>query len=283
MKRIAYLGIPGAYSEQAARQHFGSTDRPADVPCASFAQIFAHLEANSADYGILPIENSLAGTVAGSYELLTRHESVRIQAEVIVKINHALLALPGSTLADIHSVRSHPQALAQCETRIQAHGWQPITWYNTAGSARDLAADPLPGVAAIASPQAAALYGLDVLLTDMQDEPENYTRFFVLGDDQPAPTDHDKTSLIFTTRHEPGALVACLHAFAGRGLNLTKIESRPQRTTPWEYIFYLDFEGHQDDALFQAAFAELQQVTHLLRVLGSYPAAQQGTANRIGA
>lgn len=277
MKRIAYLGIKGAFSEQAARQYFGPHMH--DVACATFAQIFDHLAAGRADYGILPIENSLAGTVAQSYELLTRHQA-RIQGEVVLKIEHALLAIPGSTLASLTDVRSHPQALAQCAAFIEAHNLNPVAWYNTAGSAKDLAADPQPHIGAIASPQNADLYGLSVLATNIQDNPANYTRFFVLSANdapdhnpmqtQPIPM---KTSLIFITRHQPGALVNCLTCFAERGINLTKLESRPLHGRPFEYQFYVDFEGHADNEAFRAAFADLQNHTEMLRVLGSYPAA----------
>lgn len=276
MKRVAYLGIPGAFSEQAARQHYG-TDLE-DVPCQSFAQIFEQVEQDAADYGILPIENSLAGTVSQTYELLTSH-SVKIQAEIILRIEHALLALPGTQLEDLRQVRSHPQALAQCEQFIRQHGLEPVSWYNTAGSARDLAASPVEGVAAIASPEVAEMYGLVVLAENIQDNNENYTRFFALGREVPPPAARNKTSLIFTTQHKPGALVACLTSFAERGINLTKLESRPLRARPWEYIFYLDFDGHMEDANFRAALADLQQHASTIRLLGSYPAADMPGTN----
>lgn len=269
-KKVAYLGIKGAYSERAAAQYFGSAME--DVQCPSFAVILNLVENGDVDHGILPIENSLAGTVSQSYELLTDHH-VKIQGEVILKIEHALLALPGTRLEDLKQVRSHPQALAQCAAFLKAHNLEPVSWYNTAGSAKDLAAEPVSGVGAIAGADVAEMYGLDVLATNIQDIPENYTRFFVLGRQEVPPAENNKTSLIFTTKHKPGALVACLQCFAGRGINLTKIESRPLRDRPWEYIFYMDFEGHTEDTTFQAAFADLQEHTAFVRVLGSYPAA----------
>jgi prephenate dehydratase len=269
-KKVAYLGIKGAYSERAAAQHFGKDMQ--DVQCSNFADILALVESGQVDHGILPIENSLAGTVSQSYELLTDHD-VKIQGEVILKIEHALLALPGTKLEDLKQVRSHPQALAQCADFLKAHNLEPVSWYNTAGSAKDLAADPVAGVGAIAGADVAEMYGLDVLATNIQDIAENYTRFFVLGRGEVAPAEHNKTSLIFTTKHKPGALVACLQCFAGRDINLTKLESRPLRDRPWEYIFYMDFEGHTEDANFQAAFDDLQEHTAFVRVLGSYPAA----------
>ena len=271
MKKVAYLGIKGAYSERAAAQHFG--DEMDDVQCQSFDDILALVESGEVDHGILPIENSLAGTVSTAYELLTAHQ-VKIQGEVILKIDHALLAMPGTTLADIKQVRSHPQALAQCASFLKEHNFEPVNWYNTAGSAKDLAADPVPGVAAIAGADVAEMYGLEVITTQIQDVEQNYTRFFVLGQTEVAPAKQNKTSLIFTTKHKPGALVECLLCFGRRNINLTKLESRPLRDRPWEYLFYMDFEGHTQDANFQEAFAELQEHTADVRVLGSYPAAE---------
>lgn len=270
MKRVAYLGIPGSYSEMAARKHFG--DAIEHVGCQSFGEIFEKLREGQVDHGVLPIENSLAGTVAQSYELLTEHE-VAIQGEVILHIEHALMALPGTKLEEIKEVRSHPQALAQCSEFIKRHRMAIAAASSTANSARDLVENPAPGVGVIASPEVAPLYGLVVLSHQIQDVFNNYTRFFVLGREAVPPAERNKTSLIFITQHRPGALVACLTAFSSRGINLTKLESRPLRDRPWEYVFYLDFEGHQADAPFRAAFEELQQHTLMLRVLGSYPAA----------
>lgn len=270
-KRVAYLGIKGAYSEQAARQHFG--DNIIDVQCQSFNDVFTAIEQGQADYGIQPIENSLAGTVAQSYELLTQH-TCKIQAEVILHIEHALMALPDTKLADLKQVRSHPQALAQCTTFLRKHGLEPVNWYNTAGSAKDLAESPVPNVGAIASPSVAALYGLDIIATGIQDQPHNFTRFFVLGHEDAPKSKRNKTSLIFTTKHEPGALVNCLLAFSRRHINLTKIESRPLRERPWEYLFYIDLEVHTDDEAFRASYEELTANTSYVRVLGSYPAVE---------
>lgn len=267
---VAYLGIRGSYSEQAARQHFG--DDLHYIACQSFDQIFERVENGEATYGILPMENTLAGAVSQSYELLTEH-TLRVQAEVILRVDHALMAMPGTTVAMLKSVRSHPQALAQCTSFLKTHRLEPTNWYSTAGAAQDLAAHPHPEIGAIASREVAELYGLSLLATDIQDEPHNYTRFFILGQADAPPAEVNKTSIIFTVKHEPGALAACLDAIAQQGINMSKIESRPTRDTPWVYNFYIDFEGHLDDEKTQATLNALQERTEFLRVLGSYPVA----------
>ncbi len=184
VERVAFQGIHGAYSEQAIRQHFG--DAVEVVPCRSFAEMFQVIETHEAQCGMLPIENALAGTVAQSYELLMDHD-LRVQGEVILHVQHALLAPQGTRLSDLQRVRSHPQALAQCEQFLRRYGLETEPWYDTAGSARDLAAAPIPGVGAIAGPLAAKLYGLDVLEKNIEDVPFNFTRFFIVGHDDPPP------------------------------------------------------------------------------------------------
>ncbi len=268
--RVAFQGIQGAYSEQAIRQHFGNSVQV--VPCRSFGELFQCIEAQHADHGLLPIENALVGTVPQSYELLMEHD-LRVQGEVILHVRHALLAPPGTKLSDLQRVRSHPQALAQCEQFLRRHNLEAEPWYDTAGSARDLAAAPIPGVGAIASSLAAELYGLEVLEPNIEDAPFNFTRFFILGHDDPPRAEHNKTSLVFATRHRPAALYECLGEFAQRGINLTKIESRPRGNRPWEYVFYLDFEGHWRDPECEAALAALLRRASFVKMLGSYPAA----------
>ena len=273
---VAYLGIPGSNSEQAARKYFGNGDEITDISARSFVDIFDAVESGHANFGVLPLENSLAGTVAQSYELLTRHENIHVVGEIILPIEHALMALPGVRLEDIRYVRSHPQALAQCEIFLKEHDIESIEWYNTAGSARDLAGEKLTDTAAIASPDVADIFGLNIIAENIQDIPENYTRFLVLskqtGERSP---EANKTSLVFTTRHEPGALVNCLLTISNNGLNLTKIESRPLRHTPWQYCFHIDFEGHIEDHNAQKALDELRQKASMVRVIGSYPAAEE--------
>ncbi len=275
-ERVAFQGIEGAYSEQAIRQYYG--DAVDVVPCHSFADIFQAIMDQEAEHAILPVENAQAGTVAQSYELMMEHD-LRVQGEVILRVRHALLAPPGTKLPDLQRVRSHPQALAQCEQFLRRYELEIEPWYDTAGAARDLAAAPIPGVGAVASTLAAELYNLDIIEPNIEDVPYNYTRFFIIGMDDPPRAERNKTSLVFATRHRPAALYECLGDFAERGINLTKIESRPRRNRPWEYFFYLDFEGHWQDETCESALVALLRRASFVKMLGSYPAASAPVLN----
>jgi len=270
MTKVAFQGEKGAYSEEAIYQFFGSEVET--QPCRRFEDIFAAVESGGADYSALPVENSTAGSINQAYDLLLDHD-IRIWGEIILRVRHALLAPPGTALADIQRVRSHPQALAQCEHYLNNHGWTPDIAYDTAGSARDLSSAPEPGVAVIASRLAGQLYGLEELDYGIEDSFYNYTRFFILSHQEPARAERNKTSVIFAVQHMPGALHACLGEFAERGINLTKIESRPRRDRPWHYVFYLDFEGHWQDSGCADALMGLLLKASFVKVLGSYPAA----------
>jgi len=241
------------------------------LPCRTFSAIIDALQAGRTAYGMLPVENSLAGMVVPAYDLLVDYD-LHVQAEVILRVEHCLMAPPGTALADVRRARSHPQALMQCETSLRRLGLEPVEYYDTAGAARDLAAQPEPGTAAIAAALAAETYGLDILVHGLEDEDFNYTRFFVLGTSYPARQDPSKTSIILTTRHVPGALYEALGELARRGINMTKIESRPRRNRPWHYLFYVDFEGHEEDEEIQAALLGILRHASFLKVLGSYPA-----------
>lgn len=243
------------------------------MPCRTFLAITDALQNGHAQFGMLPVENSLAGTVVPAYDLLIDYD-LHIQAEVILRVEHCLMAAPGSSLADIRRARSHPQALMQCETTLRRMGLEPVEYYDTAGAARDLAADPQPGTAAIASGLAAETYGLDILVRHLEDQDFNYTRFFVLGTGYPPRRDPSKTSIILTTRHVPGALYEALGELARRNINMTKIESRPRRNRPWHYLFYVDFEGHEEDDTVKQALLGILKHASFLKVLGSYPAAR---------
>lgn len=268
---VAFQGEHGAYSEQAVRQHFGP--EVTTLPCRTFLAITDALQNGHAQFGMLPVENSLAGTVVPAYDLLIDYD-LHIQAEVILRVEHCLMAAPGSSLADIRRARSHPQALMQCETTLRRMGLEPVEYYDTAGAARDLAADPQPGTAAIAGALAAETYGLDILVRHLEDQDFNYTRFFVLGTDYPPRQDPSKTSIILTTRHVPGALYEALGELARRDINMTKIESRPRRNRPWHYLFYVDFEGHEEDDVVKQALLGILKHASFLKVLGSYSAAR---------
>ena len=270
MTTVSFQGVAGAYSEEAVRQYFGPEAKT--VPCRTFSELFAAVEQRGADYGMLPIENSLAGSVVQSYELLMEHD-LRVRAEAILRVRHNLMAAPGTQMEDLKRVKSHPQALTQCERYLARRGLEALPYFDTAGSARDLAANPEPETGVIASALAAELYGLEILEPAIEDLPFNYTRFFVLGLDDPPRSQRSKTSLIFTTRHQPGALYDSLGEFAKRDINLLKIESRPRRNRPWQYLFYLDFEGHWQDTACEAALMSLLRRSSFVKLLGSYPAA----------
>ena len=269
MPTISFQGVAGAYSEEAVRQQFADAET---LPCRTFEGIFAAVEQGEADYGMLPIENSLAGSVIQAYELLMEHD-LRVRAEAILRVRHNLMAAPGTDIADLKRVKSHPQALAQCERYLARRGLEAVPHFDTAGSARDLAENPEPGCGVFASALAAELYGLEILEAGVEDLRFNYTRFFVLGLEDPPRAQRSKTSLIFTTRHYPGALYDSLGEFAQRGINLLKIESRPRRNRPWQYLFYLDFEGHWQDFECETALMGLLRRSSFVKLLGSYPAA----------
>lgn len=271
MTTIAFQGEHGAYSEEAIYQHTG--EGATSLPCRTFEEIFAQIEQDRANFGMVPVENSLAGSINKAYDLLLEHD-LRVHGEVMLRVRHNLLTLPGQA-ESIRQVRSHPQALAQCEGFLNRHNYKAIPWYDTAGSAKELAEHPEPGVGVIASLLAARTYGLEVVQEGIEDLTFNYTRFFVVGKGDATRTDQPmKTSLIFATPHSPGALYACLGEFASRSVNLVKLESRPRRNRPWQYVFYLDFEGHfQDEACSQAVLGLLSRAA-FVKLLGSFPAAQ---------
>lgn len=268
---VAFQGEPGSYSEKATRDYFGNN--VATMPCRSFSGIFAAIHEERANFGMLPVENSLAGTVMPAYDLLIDHD-LRVQGEIIVRIEHCLMAPAGTPLQEIKRAKSHHQALAQCENNLQRMGIRPIDHYDTAGAARDLSNHPEPGTAAIASELAAETYNLEILMHNFEDLDVNFTRFFILGRMDPPRGERSKTSIIFTTRHVPGALYSVMGELANHNLNLTKIESRPRRNRPWHYLFYVDFEGHEDDPEVRSAMLGILKQSSMLKVLGSYPSAE---------
>lgn len=274
---VGYQGAEGAYSQLAATRHFAEAQ--AGVRCEgfhSFREMLAALKAGSVDYAVLPIENSIAGSINESYDLLA-HMGLSLVGEEFQPIAHCLIGAEGVPVTGIRRVYSHPVALAQCgaflETLEDCH---VEAFVDTAMAVEKVKADGDPTQAAIASEQAATLHDLPILRRDIADHPENYTRMVIVAS-EPAHYARDvpcKTSLIFSTIHEQGALARCISIFAERGLNLTKIESRPKPDTPFEYIFYMDFEGNIDADATQDALTELGTVTSFLTVLGSYPVGQ---------
>lgn len=275
--KVAFQGERGAYSEDAVYRAFGPD--AGVLPCPSFAAAFDAIEHGEVPAGVLPVENSQAGSVLDVYDLLMSRD-LAVVGEVQVPVDHCLLALEGQTLGDLREIMSHPQALAQCAAYIESLGLPPRAAYDTAGSARTVASDRLAGTGAIASERAASIYGLAVLARGIQTVKDNYTRFFVLVKRGAAAPEGlrtggppDKTSVVFGLPHEAGALYRALGAISTRGLNMAKIESRPSRKTPWEYVFYLDFLGDPADRLVKRALEELAFHASFLKVLGSYPKA----------
>jgi chorismate mutase/prephenate dehydratase len=268
--KVAFQGERGAYSENAVFQFFGAKTEV--KPCKDFKDVFDSVCTQETKFGVVPVENSLEGSVTQNYDLFLKYD-LKVCGEVIVKIEHCLIANPGTALADIKVVYSHPQALAQCRSFLEEFGRELIPTYDTAGSVKMLKEKGLKNAAAIASKRAATLYYMSILAEDIADNPENYTRFFVLSTEDSPPTGKDKTSIIFSAKHEPGSLYHALGEFAKRNINLTKIESRPTKKTAWEYNFYLDFEGHQTEPSCAEALKALKKYAIFVRILGSYPKA----------
>ena len=273
--RTSFQGEPGAFSQEAVRQLLD--DRATVVPCQRFDEVFRTLVDGTVDAAVVPMENTLAGSVHENYDHLLEYD-VRIVAETNVRIVHNLIAPPGVRFRDIHSVYSHPVALNQCLDFFAANpGIEKIPYYDTAGSVKMVVADKPAGAAAIASSIAASIYGGHILKRSIEDDRRNFTRFFLLRRAKEArvagaaSVEHWKTSLVFSTRNTPGALFRAISAFALRDLNLTKIESRPLRGKPWEYLFYVDFLGRADSPVARNALNHLQELADFLRVLGCYP------------
>ena len=267
---VAFQGERGAYSEAAAVAHFGEAVQP--LPCPSFEAVFEAVTGGDADRGIIPIENSLAGSIHRNYDLLLRYE-LTIVGEVQIRIAHHLIALPGVELADVRQVYSHPQALAQCEHSLNEllPGVERVVTYDTAGSVKMLRDRDIRDGAAIASRRAADIYEMTVLREGLEDNPENYTRFLTLGREPVVPDGAAKTSIVFSMDNVPGALFKSLAVFALRDIDLTKIESRPLQGKPWQYFFYIDFAGSIYETHCRNALNHLQEITTFFRVLGSYP------------
>lgn len=282
--RVAFQGAEGAYSHIAARKYFGSSATDlAGFP--TFAAALAEAERGDAGYAFLPIENTTAGSINETYDLI-RHTDLKIVGEEILEVRHCLLALPGATLEGIRRVASHPQALAQCGRFLaQLAGVVTVPYVDTAEAAHLVRQSGDLALAAIASEEAGALHGLTVLARDLADQEENWTRFVVvsaipIGLDPRIPA---KTSLVFSTPHRHGALAHCLNVLDAHGLNLTKLESRPVPRHPWEYLFYVDFEGAAGEDAASRAVAALSAECPYIKVLGSYPArtTKKGRVDRL--
>ncbi|MCS7141340.1 MAG: prephenate dehydratase [Candidatus Nitrosocaldus sp.] len=305
MVRVVFQGERGAYSEMAALQYFSTGVEL--IPKRTIADVFYSAEVHEADYAIVPIENSIEGSVNETYDhLLSTH--LKIQGEAYLRIEHCLIGYEGSSMDSIRYVYSHPQALGQCRGFIQRHGYEPIPYYDTAGSVKMLRERRPDASAAIASRLAAEIYGMRILAEGIEDSSNNYTRFLVLANEEwegegrrrgeastvtvvaagsgrgregraggeaagMGMSVGSKTSIIFTLEHRPRALYDVLGEFASRGINLTMIVSRPIKDRPWEYNFYLDFEGHMLDDIVGKCLERVKSKVVFLKVLGSYPKA----------
>ena len=265
---VSFQGEPGAYSETAVHRIFGPTAKP--KPCKSFSDVFRDVWTDTTKYGVVPIENSIEGSVSPVYDLFLQYD-LKVCGELALRISHCLIANPETDLEEVKVVYSHPQALGQCRNYLEELGIDLVSTYDTAGSVKMIKEQGLTNAAAIAGEQAAQIYEMKILAEDIADTQNNYTRFFVLSKDELPPTGNDKTSIIFSTKHVPGALYEALGELATRDVNMTKIESRPTKQNLWEYNFYLDFDGHMNEKICADALDALRTRSLFVKVLGSYP------------
>lgn len=270
---VSYAGEPGAFAEDAVLAALGEVER---APAGSFRAVFDAVAGGDASAGVVPIENVIHGTVRENYDLLLEYD-LTIRGEVMVPVDLCLAALPGQRIDDIERVSSHIQALGQAERFLRARPWQLLSTYNTAGAGKAIADAGERAAAAVLSPRAAGLFGLEVLAADIGDLPDNRTRFLVLTTAAAAaptllhPATQRRTTIVVGVRNEPGSLLAVLQVLARHRLNLRKLESRPSRERAWEYVFWIDLDGDQADPTVAAALDDARQVTTATRVLGSYP------------
>jgi len=268
---VAFQGEIGAYSEQAAFNFFGPSVKV--KPCESVDNVFKVVEGGEVPFGIVPIENSLEGSISRVYDLLL-NSSVKVCGEMELRVVHCLIANPEARVDLIRRVYSHPQALGQCQAFLKHLNCELIPTYDTAGSVKMVKEMGIVDGAAIASARAAEIYGMGIVASEIEDNPNNFTRFFILSQQDSAPSGNDKTSIVFSVKHKPGALYEFLKELAIRNINLTKLESRPTRQKPWDYNFYLDFEGHREDKASREALEYLEGTSLFVKVLGSYPKAK---------
>ncbi|WP_119343749.1 prephenate dehydratase [Facilibium subflavum] len=269
---IAFQGEHGAYSEQAIQRYF-INEKINTQPCSSFEHALSYVSEHKSDLVMLPVENSVAGSVISAYDALLKY-NLCIHQEIVLKVQHCLLANKGVKLEDICEVRSHEQALSQCQKSIQQLSLVPKRFSDTAGAAKYIAEKKVNNEGAIASELAAKTYGLDILRYHFEDESFNYTRFFLLGRQALElafdPEKRYKTSIVFATLDKPNALVQVLSCLSDNGINMTKIESRPSRSRAWECIFFVDFEGHDSEEHIQTALLMILKRTSFLKNLGCY-------------
>ena len=268
---VAYQGEPGAYTEEAAIQFFGKGTK--GVPYDTLDETFEAVEHGKVPFALVPVENSLEGSINRSYDLLL-DSSLMICGETELRISHCLIAMEGAGLDTIQYVYSHPQALGQSRSFLKKLKAEIIPASDTAGSVKMIKKEKRKDKAAVASARAAELYGMKILAKEIEDNPHNFTRFFVLSKEDSPPTGNDKTSIVFSLKHKPGALYDCLGEFAKRKINLSKLESRPTRHQPWEYNFYMDLTAHREEKAVRDALKALENHAVFVKILGSYPKAR---------
>jgi len=267
-KKIAFQGERGAYSEDACHAYFGKDIET--VPYPSFAEVFEAAESDTVTHAVVPVENSIEGSVAQVNDLLLENDLL-ISGEIILRIRHCLIAIKGTSIDEIKRVYSHPQALGQCRRFLSQYpDWEVIASYDTAGSAAMIKRNKRKDEAAIASARAAEVYGLEILKEGIETDHQNFTRFFVLEKHPKQASDVNKTSMVFAAKNTPGALYLCLKEFAERGINLSKLESRPRRNKPWMYVFFADIDGSMDDKNISAAIGGLLKTAAFVKILGTY-------------
>jgi len=268
---VAFQGEPGAYTEEAAIRFFGKSTR--GVPYETLDEVFEAVEVGEAPFALVPVENSLEGSITRAYDLLL-DSPLMVSGETELRISHCLIAMEGASLETIKYVYSHPQALGQSRNFLHHLNAELIPASDTAGSVRMIKEQGRLDYAAVASAKAAEIYGMKIIAREIEDNPHNFTRFFVLSREDSPPTGNDKTSIVFSLKHKPGALYDCLREFATRKINLTKLESRPTRHQPWEYNFYMDFSGHREEKEVGEALKALEEHAVFVKILGSYPKAR---------
>ncbi len=270
-RRLAYFGPPGTFTEQAALRHDPGAKL---LPFLSISAVATAVSSGMADEGVVPIENSLEGSVNETLDILIHESTLSIRGELVLPIEHCLLVAPGMSAEEIRVIYSHPQALGQCRRFIERCFPRAQAEAALSTSAAVEQAMASPGAAALGTRRAAEIYGAEILAAGVQDQETNVTRFVVLGHDDAAPTGADRTSIAFTVpRDVPGVLVACLLEFAERKINLSKIESRPSRESLGKYIFLVDLEGHRNDPEVKEALAAVQAKASFFKIFGSYPRA----------
>lgn len=268
---VAFQGEPGAYTEEAAFRFFGKSTE--SRPYESLDEVFEAVEAGDAPFAMVPVENSLEGSITRAYDLLL-DSPLMVCGETELRISHCLIGMEGASLDTIRMVYSHPQALGQCRNFLKHLNCEVIPASDTAGSVKMIKEQGLVDSAAIASARAAEIYGMKIIAREIEDNPHNFTRFFLLSREDSPPTGNDKTSIVFSLKHKPGTLYDCLREFANRKINLTKLESRPTRHQPWEYNFYMDFSGHREEENVAGALEQLEEHSVFVKILGSYPKAK---------